>query len=206
MDERKRPNVKTTKPIRKTRKHRTVDTDGVIDEIDESYVEEDDFGFIKIWLAHMDYIVYMLGGSKIKVLFFIFKNMDKNRNTLCMTQQQMVKKTGLGYNTVNTALKKLREYDYVRSKNGVYMVNPELIFRGKYSKRMYVRKNYLQFDNENNCIKHIHKGSSCKMKKTKRVPVIRVPIIANRDEKNKKDILYMRCKEWERNNIKLYFA
>jgi hypothetical protein len=86
------------------------------------------------------------------------------------------------------------------------MVNPELIFRGKYNKRMYVRKNYLQFDNGNSCIKHIHKGSSCKMKKVKRVPVIRVPIIASRDEKSKKDILYMRCKEWERNNIKLYFA
>jgi hypothetical protein len=206
MDERKRPNVKTTKPIRKTRKNRTVDTDGVIQEIDESYVEEDDFGFIKIWLAHMDYIVYRIGGSKIKVLFFILMNMDKNKNTLCMTQKEMVKKTGIGYNTINAALKKLREDDYVRSKNGVYMVNPELIFRGKYNKRMYVRKNYLQFDNGNSCIKNTHRDSTRKIKKAKRVPVIRVPIIINRDGQSKKAILYMKCREWKRNNIKLYFA
>jgi hypothetical protein len=112
----------------------------------------------------------------------------------------------IGYNTINAALKKLREDDYVRSKNGVYMVNPELIFRGKYNKRMYVRKNYLQFDNGNSCIKNTHRDSTRKIKKAKRVPVIRVPIIINRDGQSKKAILYMKCREWKRNNIKLYFA
>lgn len=113
-----------------------VETFNIIEEHDQ------DFNFEKIWLGHLLESLEVLGNAKIKVLnhLLAIKNSD---NQIIATQRQLANDVGVSVPVVNETIKKLVQANaIVQVTNGVLMLNPEVIFKGKHEKRMNILLRY----------------------------------------------------------------
>ena len=111
------------------------ETFNVINEYDQ------DFNFEKIWLTHLLDSLDILGNAKIKVLNWLLTNKNSD-NQIIATQREIAVQVNVSLPIVNETIKKLKEVNAIRSKSGVYLLNPEFIFKGKHNKRMNVLITY----------------------------------------------------------------
>lgn len=130
--------IKTTK-----RKQKII---GTVDFIRESTGElvtfdavwdgiESDYNFHKVWLLNLVNCLTELTGKQMKLVFFILINMDRE-NKVCLTQRQMAEKVGISLDTTMKTIKKLKEKSFLTNVNsGVYMINPDIIFKGYMNRR-----------------------------------------------------------------------
>lgn len=117
---------------------------GELVELDliESVDYEKDINFYKIFLKKFDTVLDKIGNQKIRVFIWILEHISWD-NKLPYTFRQISKETGTSYAVVAKTMKNLQEIDFLRKHNtGMYIVNPDIIFRGTYQRRCRVAMEY----------------------------------------------------------------
>jgi len=115
---------------------------GEVEQFNVIEEHDQDFNFQKIWLGHLLESLDVLGNAKIKVLNYLLANKNSD-NQIIGTQRAIAKGVGVSLPVVNETLKKLKAVDAIKTvQTGVLMLNPEIVFQGKHSKRMNILLKY----------------------------------------------------------------
>jgi len=136
----------TRKPIKISERKELVDP--ATGELIDQYIikiEDRDANFHKLWLWHIASALELIGNQKIKILSHILESMNTD-NLFIGTNRAIAEKTETSTKTVNITLKMLMEADILRTHQqaGVYLINPDVIFRGGTNKRMDILYQYYQ--------------------------------------------------------------
>jgi hypothetical protein len=116
---------------------------GVIDEFQVLKTQDIDFNFEKIWLTHLLDALDIVGNKKVKVLSWLLDNKNSD-NHIIGTQRSIAEMANVSTPIVNETLRLLTSINAIRKVNsGVYQLNPDVIFKGGYQKRMNI---LLQFE------------------------------------------------------------
>lgn len=108
-------------------------------------LEDRDFDFHKVWLAHLVQSLDDISNQRLRLAFWIIDHLDRE-NKLVMTQRAIAQQTGMSTNTVTRTMRALQtgEPPFLQKINsGAYRVNPEIIFKGSHSNRMGVCWEYI---------------------------------------------------------------
>ena len=103
-------------------------------------VEDRDFNFHKVWLNNFIISLQELANQKLNLAFWIIRNLD-DKNRLIATFDTMVEETGYSRTTVASTMRILQRGKIpflVKIRNGVYQVNPDVLFKGRHANRMGV--------------------------------------------------------------------
>ena len=104
--------------------------------------EQTDFNFQKIWVKDLIELLKALGGGKVEVFCHILEKKNAD-NIFIGSVSDISKKIKVSENTVKSALRLMKELDYVRMvMHGVYQINPSLIVKGKSKKRQMLLTDY----------------------------------------------------------------
>lgn len=113
---------------------------GEVTPVIYSKIEDRDFNFHKVWLEHFISALDEITNKKLKLAFWIIKNLDYE-NKLVMTQRAIAEKSGMSYKTVTDTMKALQNGNppfLQKINSGAYKVNPDILWKGKHSNRMGV--------------------------------------------------------------------
>ncbi len=103
---------------------------GEIIEMEVINVEERDFNFHKFWIETFLATLDIVGDKKTKLVFWIINNLNRD-NQLIYTQREISEKANVSLQTVSRTLKTLEDSNFlIRQKNGVYRINPDIVFKG----------------------------------------------------------------------------
>lgn len=117
-----------------------VETFNVIEEKDQ------DFNFEKIWLGHLLTSLDIIGNKKMLVLNWLLANKD-SENKIIGTQRVIAEKAKVSLPVVNETIKALVNANAIKKmQTGVFMLNPELVFKGRHSKRMNILLRYTEIE------------------------------------------------------------
>lgn len=115
---------------------------GELKEMQLIDIEERDFNFHKVWLQHILNSIDLIGNQKTKLAFWIIEHLNKE-NQLTMTQRQIAQKSGISLDTVRLTMKALLDSNFLVKQNmGVYMVNPDVVFKGGKTDRLNILIQY----------------------------------------------------------------
>lgn len=105
-------------------------------------IEERDANFHKLWLWHIAAALDLIGNQKIKILSYILTNTNSD-NIFIGTMRTIAEATESATKTVNDTVIMLLDADIIkRQQSGVYLINPEVIFKGGTNKRMDILYQY----------------------------------------------------------------
>lgn len=105
-------------------------------------IEDCDFNFEKAWVLHIADIFKLIGNKSIQILTYFFENKNGDNLVFC-TQRGIANSLDVSQMTVNTVIQELKEANIISMpQQGVYRVNPDLIFKGGHKKRMNVLFQY----------------------------------------------------------------
>ena len=125
------------------------------------YVAEcSDYDFHKLFLEEFLKSIEQLNNKRSQLAYWLLRNIDKN-NCIEMSQQEIAEKSGISQRTVERTMHILQNNDppfLIRRGFGSYRVNPDLIWKGSYQRRMAV---VTMFTNE---LAEIHKMQECAQK------------------------------------------
>lgn len=143
---------KTKKPTKSTSKKQVIvgkqdyvnPNTGEVETFNVINTYDTDFNFEKIWLSHILESLEVIGNQKIKVLNWLLANKN-SENQIIATQRTIAEKSKVSYPVVNQTIKALLATNALKlTQAGVYMLNPEFMFKGHNSKRMNL---LLRFNN-----------------------------------------------------------
>ena len=119
---------------------------GEIVEMQVQEIEERDFNFTKIWMRNFVSTLELVGNKRMAVAFWIIDHLDKE-NRIISTVRKMSDEIGVSIFTVSSTMKILQEADFLRMlQSGVYMVNPDIIFKGQHNARISILNEYYSAD------------------------------------------------------------
>lgn len=101
-------------------------------------IEDRDFNFHKVWLRMFIEGLDGIANKKMKLAFWIIDHLNKE-NQLIYTFKRMAEETGLSENTVILTMKELQKGNppfLKKLQSGVYVVNPEILYKGNHRGRM----------------------------------------------------------------------
>ena len=112
---------------------------------------EQDYNFFKVWLMDLLGILNIVGNKKIKVIDFLLQNLRREDNTISVTYREVAEKTGISLGVVTETFKILQETNFLKKvKNGLYMVNPDILVKGRTGKRVNLLIQYNLIDFQSN--------------------------------------------------------
>ena len=115
---------------------------GEIIDMEVSQIEERDFNFSKVWMRNFIAALDIVGNKKTKLCYWIIENINKE-NMLIGTLRDISKRTNTSLETVRLTIDILLDADFLRRKSqGVYIVNPNVIFKGGRGNRLNVLNQY----------------------------------------------------------------
>lgn len=115
---------------------------GEIVDMEVSQIEERDFNFSKVWMRNFIAALDIVGNKKTKLCYWIIENINKE-NMLIGTLRDISKRTNTSLETVRTTIDILLDADFLRRKSqGVYIVNPNIVFKGGRGNRLNVLTQY----------------------------------------------------------------
>lgn len=115
---------------------------GEIIDMEVSQIEERDFNFSKVWMRNFIAALDIVGNKKTKLCYWIVENINKE-NMLIGTLRDIAKRTNTSLETVRITMDILLDADFLRRKSqGVYIVNPDIIFKGGRGNRLNVLNQY----------------------------------------------------------------
>lgn len=107
-------------------------------ETDEKDV---DTNFYKLFMKDFLNAIDIISNQKMKVAFWIVDNLNKD-NQLLYSYRQIAEMTGIGYQTVATTVKALKDADFLRESGKFLIVNPDIVFKGTAARRANVLHRY----------------------------------------------------------------
>lgn len=123
---------------------------GEIEDFQVTSVEERDFNFTKVWMKSFISTLDLVGNQKTKLAFWLIENLNKE-NQLTMTYRQISEKTNISLETVRKTMAILLEVNFLKRINqGVYQVNPDILFKGNKNTRLNLLTQYNNLDNQEN--------------------------------------------------------
>lgn len=117
---------------------------GELTEMQVTSIEDRDFNFTKIWMKNFIATMDIVGNQKTRFCYWIIDHLNRD-NILIGTQRKLSEKSGISLQTVNLTMKLLMDADFLRKQSsGVYIVNPDIVFKGTKAKRMNILNEYSQ--------------------------------------------------------------
>lgn len=115
---------------------------GEIEEMQVTSIEDRDYNFSKVWMRNFIATLDIVGNQKTKLCFWIIEHVNK-QNVLIGTMRSISKESGISLETVRKTMSILLDADFLRRvQNGVYIINPDIVFKGSRSGRMNVLNQY----------------------------------------------------------------
>lgn len=128
-----------------TQKFINADT-GELETMQVTNIEERDFNFTKVWIANIIQTLDLIGGQKIKVCTYIIDHVNRD-NVFIGSQRDIAEKANVSYQTVNITVKALMDANFIRRKGiGVYILNPDMLYKGSRTGRLNVVQQYQAAD------------------------------------------------------------
>lgn len=142
----KRDGIKVTKTSKKVKVQGGVkyvnQVTGEVEDFQVIQMEDRDFNFHKLWLGHIVSSLDMIGNEKIKVLTYMMETANAD-NMIINTQRNIAHEVGVSIPTVNATIKALISSNLIRMvQQGVYILNPDVLFKGGHKNRMNVLLQY----------------------------------------------------------------
>ena len=103
-------------------------------------IADRDFNFHKLWLQMFINGLDEIANKKMKLAFWIIDHLNKE-NQLIYTFRRMAEETGLSIETVIKTMKALQNGNppfLKKMQSGVYVVNPDILYKGSHQSRMGV--------------------------------------------------------------------
>ena len=111
---------------------------GELEQMQVTSIEDRDFNFTKMWMKNFISTLDIVGKQKTRLCFWIIDHVDKE-NRLIGTYRTIASQSGMSLDTVRITMKLLMDADFMRkAQNGVYVINPNLVFKGTRNARMNV--------------------------------------------------------------------
>lgn len=111
---------------------------GELEQMQVTSIEDRDFNFTKMWMKNFIGTLDIVGNQKTRLCFWIIDHVDKE-NRLIGTYRTIASQSGMSLDTVRITMKLLMDADFMRkAQNGVYVINPNLVFKGTRNARMNV--------------------------------------------------------------------
>lgn len=111
-------------------------------QVIQEEVQDKDAGFYKLYMRDFVRTLELVANKKEKVCYWIIDHLTKD-NMLIYTYRQIAEQSGTSYDTVASTMKILLDADFLRRHNsGVYIINPDIIFKGSHSRRLDVLHTY----------------------------------------------------------------
>jgi len=119
---------------------------GEIEQVGRFVLEDKDFNFEKIWISHLLQSMEALGSKKLKVAMFLLSVKDDD-NYVNLTYQEMMDYTKISRQTITDTIKILIQENFMKKiRNGKYLINPDIMFKGGKNKRMNIMLTYQTSD------------------------------------------------------------
>lgn len=119
---------------------------GEVEQFNVINTYDTDFNFEKIWLSHILDSLEIIGNKKIKVLNWLLENKN-NDNLIIATHRKIAEKSNVSYPIVNQTMKALVASNALKKQqDGVYMLNPDFMFKGHNKKRMNLLLRFNQIE------------------------------------------------------------
>lgn len=136
---------KTTKKVKFVGTEQFINaTTGELIDMTVTSIEDRDFNFTKIWMKNFIATMDIVGNQKTRFCYWIIDHLNRD-NILLGTQRTLAEESGISLQTVNITMKLLMDADFLRKKSsGVYIVNPDIVFKGTKNKRMNILNQYSQ--------------------------------------------------------------
>jgi predicted transcriptional regulator len=136
--------MKTTKRTKVIGSQEYINSEtGEIQTFEVVSLEDRDFNFDKIWIAHILSAIDEISNAKIKVLFYLFSlKRNPHDNIIAITIDEICKGSLVSKPTVIKSLKILEKHDIIKRKTGRIMINPDILFKGGNKHRMNVLLQY----------------------------------------------------------------
>ncbi|MCR5312939.1 MAG: replication/maintenance protein RepL [Bacteroidaceae bacterium] len=133
----------TTKKVKCVGTEQFINTaTGEIEDFQVTQIEERDFNFSKVWIRNFVATLDLVGNQKTKLVYWIIDHLNKE-NQLIYTNRQLESETGISLKTVSITMKALQDANFLKKQfNGVYIINPDILFKGSKNARMNVLNQY----------------------------------------------------------------
>lgn len=108
-----------------------------------------DINFTKVWISNLLFSLEVVGGAKMKVVNYILDNLNYSENMLVATHKEISDKIGISSRTVGETIRLLRDANFLTTRPGVIMVNPDVLAKGSNGKRNALLIRFNNFNNFN---------------------------------------------------------
>lgn len=123
-------------------------TTGEVEDMLVTQVKDADCNFTKVFMYALLPQLELIGNKKIAVCKWIIEHLD-SKNTLLATIEDISEGANVSVRTVQTTVKQLVDCDFLRRKaNGVYVINPEIMFKGSSGARANILLQYSTIDSD----------------------------------------------------------
>jgi hypothetical protein len=115
---------------------------GELEDFQVTDIEERDFNFSKVWIRNFVATLDIVGNQKTRLVYWIIDHLDRE-NRLIATNRQLEIDTGISLKTISITMKALQDANFLRrSMNGVYTINPDIVFKGSKTARLNILNRY----------------------------------------------------------------
>ena len=111
-------------------------TTGEIETMQVTAIEDRDFNFSKLWMKNFISTLNIVGNKQTQLCFWIIDHVTKE-NQLIGTYRSIAAESGISVGTVRVTMAALLDANFMRRvQNGVYIINPDIVFRGSRNARL----------------------------------------------------------------------
>nr|AAB57762.1 plasmid replication control protein [Butyrivibrio fibrisolvens] len=121
---------------------------GEAEEFQVTKIEERDFNFTKVWIRNFVATLDLVGNQKTRLVYWIIDNLNHNNQLIC-TNRLMAEETGISLATVSVTMKALQDANFLKKQaNGVYVINPDILFKGTQKARLNILNQFSELGAE----------------------------------------------------------
>ncbi len=137
---------------------------GALEKVNHMEIREVDFNWNKIWLGHLLDVLDVIGNKKVAVMNWLLENRDVKTNRIFATQEIIKNELSVSAQTVTDTFNALQSANALRKeRNGVYLLNPDVVWVGGNENRMDILLTYkkiqeVEEENNKEKVKEISKG------------------------------------------------
>ena len=116
---------------------------GEIRSVNKMEIKSVDFNWNKIWLGHLLDVLDVIGNKKIAVMNWLLENRNPKNNEVSTTQRIVSDTMNVSLQTVSDTFKALQDANALKKvRNGLYLLNPDIIWVGGNDDRMDILLTY----------------------------------------------------------------